>query len=93
MVEKINKTSPIQEKVKANNNIFFVKKSSLKYTYKNKNGIRKGFKQSDSVSKLNEIRTILIIAIIKNPLRKSSFFINYSVWVIGVGFQKSIKTK
>ena len=92
-MEKINNTSPIQEKVKANNNIFFVEKSSLKYTYKNKNGIRKGFIQSDNVSKFNEIKTILIVAIIKNPLRKNSFFINYSDWFIGVGFLKSINTK
>jgi hypothetical protein len=49
-VVKINKTSPIQEKVKANKSNFLVVKALFKNTYKNKNGIRKGFKQRTKLS-------------------------------------------
>jgi hypothetical protein len=73
---KINKISPIHEKVSADKSIFLVEKSSFKYTYINNNGIKKGFKQSEKVSKRIEIRNKLKVAIIKKPFKKISFFIN-----------------
>ena len=47
---KINKTSPIHEKVSANKSNFLVGNESFKKTYKNNDDIKKGFKQSEKVS-------------------------------------------
>lgn len=76
LLENSKIQSPIQEKVKANNNIFFVGNETKEYTQYIKKGSKKGFKYQ-AISALPK-RVMIIKAKLKSiyPWGASLFFIN-----------------